>query len=457
MPVKTFYMILEYVTAAAFGMLGWITYRQWAHRKDPSAMWAFVTFASLGLVAVLGIFLPEESDWPGFVWVTKLLVAVILLFPYFLYRVSSSFRREKTWMDSAAAIATLAVVIWNFTLPEFPAEGEPRSPQFEIFILAVLALWVILSLVVAVRFWKAGAGQPAVSRKRMRMLSLASMALSIVIVVSGETNAGDGSLLSVASQLVTLLSVSAFWVAFAPPRWLRQSWRRPVEESLRRGTLELMKSENAEQVMDVLLPHAIGIVGGEGIAALDQRGRVIGANGMDPAGIARAGNVAASAIPGHRDVVTGLVHLEFPFGALVVQTGPYTPFFGQDEIDLLGLLGALANLALERVAAGDMRMQLEKAALRRQQALEINDNIVQGLAVAKYSFDLDQIDRARDAVEGTLIAARSIISELIEGEDAGFGGGSLTRDRAASGFTASELTRERHAEEAGEREPHASK
>jgi hypothetical protein len=133
------------------------------------------------------------------------------------------------------------------------------------------------------------------------------------------------------------------------------------------------------------------------------------------------------------------VHLEFPFGALVVQTGPYTPFFGQDEIDLLGSLGALANLALERVAAGNLRVQLERADLRRQQALEINDNIVQGLAVAKYSYDLGQHEKAQQAVEGTLIAARSIISELLEevGGEFEFGPGSLTRGKAATGFIGS--------------------
>ncbi len=87
--------------------------------------------------------------------------------------------------------------------------------------------------------------------------------------------------------------------------------------------------------------------------------------------------------------------------------------------------------------------------MRRQQALEINDNIVQGLAVAKYSFDLGQTDKAREAIEGTLVAARSIISELIDDEesDTPLEAGSLTRDHAATGFTVSRLTQERKAAE----------
>ena len=54
--------------------------------------------------------------------------------------------------------------------------------------------------------------------------------------------------------------------------------------------------------------------------------------------------------------------------------------------------------------------------LRRRQVLEINDNIVQGLVVAKYALDANDSEHARDAVEQTLIAARRIITALLDGE-----------------------------------------
>src|SRR5581483_5902095 len=50
---------------------------------------------------------------------------------------------------------------------------------------------------------------------------------------------------------------------------------------------------------------------------------------------------------------------------------------------------------------------------RQRQALEINDNIVQGLAVAKMALDLDQRDVSRDALESALTSARQIISDLL--------------------------------------------
>ncbi len=53
--------------------------------------------------------------------------------------------------------------------------------------------------------------------------------------------------------------------------------------------------------------------------------------------------------------------------------------------------------------------------LRRRQILEINDNIVQGLVVAKYALDADDSEHAREAVEQTLVAARRMITDLLDG------------------------------------------
>lgn len=448
--MRTLYDVLRYATLIACILLAVVTFLQWRRREDEGSKWAMLTFGSLGLIALVGLFLPEEgSESDAYQWFVKVLIAVLVFFPYCLFRISSSFRKKQTWLRPAALAATLGLVVWTLFLGDFPSPGEPRTDALEAWLFAFIGVWVVLSAIVAVRFWRAGTGQPAVARKRMRMLSMASAALSIGIVISGfsggEIDYGRQAL----TQAISFVSIIFFFMAFAPPPWLRHAWRRPVEQELRRGTLDLMASDTAAEVMDALLPQAIGIVGGEGIAVIDPNGKVIGSKGMDPGAIARASALHDDDGKGTGQATTGLVHLEFPFGALVVQTGPYTPFFGQDEIDLLGSLGALANLAMSRVAAGDLRIQLEKASLRRQQALEINDNIVQGLAVAKYSFDLGQEDKAREAIEGTLVAARSIISELLEdlGGEMDLGPGALTRGHAATGFMESSITQDRRKDE----------
>ncbi|MGB8649486.1 MAG: hypothetical protein WCD35_02370 [Mycobacteriales bacterium] len=70
---------------------------------------------------------------------------------------------------------------------------------------------------------------------------------------------------------------------------------------------------------------------------------------------------------------------------------------------------------------------------RQRQALEINDGIVQGLAAAKLSLELDQTAVTREALESTLASARGLITELLGevAERPTFEAGDLRRSRAA--------------------------
>ncbi|MCW3010551.1 MAG: hypothetical protein JWO90_955 [Solirubrobacterales bacterium] len=89
------------------------------------------------------------------------------------------------------------------------------------------------------------------------------------------------------------------------------------------------------------------------------------------------------------------------------------------------LFAAEASLALDRAEAA--------AQDRERQALEINDNIVQGLVVAKYSAQRGNVDGAIDAIDDTLVRARKLISdqlaEVLSGR--GIRPGDLARAEAA--------------------------
>jgi len=67
----------------------------------------------------------------------------------------------------------------------------------------------------------------------------------------------------------------------------------------------------------------------------------------------------------------------------------------------------------ERKKAEEYLARLNEAETRRQQGLELNDEVVQGLVVAKYALDLGQGDTVRGAVEATLESARKIVNELL--------------------------------------------
>lgn len=67
--------------------------------------------------------------------------------------------------------------------------------------------------------------------------------------------------------------------------------------------------------------------------------------------------------------------------------------------------------------------------VRRKEALELNDHVVQGLVVAKASFELGDEDGGKRALDATLERAKGLVSDLLGDEATD---GSLVRERAAA-------------------------
>ena len=68
---------------------------------------------------------------------------------------------------------------------------------------------------------------------------------------------------------------------------------------------------------------------------------------------------------------------------------------------------------------------------REQQALELNDNVLQGLVVAKMALELGQQDKATGALESAIASASHMISDLL-GAHPARGDSGLLRTKAAS-------------------------
>lgn len=74
----------------------------------------------------------------------------------------------------------------------------------------------------------------------------------------------------------------------------------------------------------------------------------------------------------------------------------------------------------------------EDVIARERQALDLHDNVVQGLAVAKLALEMNDQERGMAALEQSLIASRKIISDLL-GEGRDRLPGDLRRGKAAGG------------------------
>lgn len=76
---------------------------------------------------------------------------------------------------------------------------------------------------------------------------------------------------------------------------------------------------------------------------------------------------------------------------------------------------------------------LSEVRLRRRQAVEINDNVVQGVTAATYALELGDVEGCQAYLSRTLEAARTMMNDLIEplGDD-DLEAGDLVRAEAAS-------------------------
>jgi PAS domain S-box-containing protein len=87
---------------------------------------------------------------------------------------------------------------------------------------------------------------------------------------------------------------------------------------------------------------------------------------------------------------------------------------------------------MDELAATERR--LAEVHERQTEALEINDNVVQGLAAAAYALQLGLPDAAAEAISGTLAAARAMVGDRLADTDDALLPAALRRERAAPAY-----------------------
>jgi response regulator RpfG family c-di-GMP phosphodiesterase len=94
-------------------------------------------------------------------------------------------------------------------------------------------------------------------------------------------------------------------------------------------------------------------------------------------------------------------------GAVDYLTKPVEPWLVRAKV------GAFVDIWLEHKRIERLQSELAMVEQRQQQALQINEGIVQGIAVAKMALELDDHERALDTLDRTLTAAKRVISHLL--------------------------------------------
>jgi hypothetical protein len=227
-----------WASAAGFTLLGLLTLRQW--RRERSTKFAILALA-LGMLAL--------TSWLGRVvaalgqpnmYATAVEILAFELSGYFLLLFHGSFVTVRRRVKVTAALA-IAVSLALFLTVRMPNPGViPNAPQ-AVTIALLVAIWFGCVGEPTVRLWLVSTTRPTVQRARLRALAIGYGAIFIVLVVSAIPGTITTTIaIQVLLAALGLLVVPLLYMSFAPPRWLRRSWRHSEEETFRRGITDLL-------------------------------------------------------------------------------------------------------------------------------------------------------------------------------------------------------------------------
>ncbi len=398
-PVSAAVQTVDWVNAGFYSVLAVGAYLQWRKGGGRPALWAALAFGAIGLVVIAGR-MPErwQSDW-----IVKVELALLVLFPYLLYKFTTAFERAAQGLERFVGLMTVVLLTWSFALPQIPEDEEEWSTGFVVYLTAFLFHWSLLSIIAAVRLWRAGERQPRLAQRRMRFLASAAALLTAALLLAG-LGASEDSPLSLAIGLLASLSGIGFILGVAPPLALRERWRQPEVTRTRQAIADLMRAKTPDEVTSGVLPPMLGMVGARAIELRNKSGQIVGSYRSQDT---------------REDGDDQVLELELPDGSLTVWTGRHAPFFGPEEVATLKTLGSLTELALDRARLFS-REQAARMAL--EEADELKMNFI-ALAAHELRTPVAVIHGVVETIErrGDLIAAnqRADLESMLRSQAAG--------------------------------------
>ena len=308
-----------------------VAVRQWrANRGNRAGLWAALAFLVLAVVVVFGRLLPADPDRLLEHVGQRFEIALLVLFPYLLYRFTTAFEAPTLGLERFLALMTAVLLVATVALPFYPSEGEARPWWFVAYLVLFLIHWTILLVTVAIRLWRAGRGQPSVARRRMRTLAGAAIVITGALVLAA-TGPDTDSGLSLAVGLIASASATGFVLGLAPPFLLRLVWRRPEQQQLQVAVTGLMTATTPHEVAGKVLEPLARMVGARRAAIYDSEGSLLAEHEVAP-----------------DESAADVTSVDFQAGRLVVETTPFAPYFGDEERKLLASVASLTGIALDR-------------------------------------------------------------------------------------------------------------
>ena len=190
----------------------------WHALRQPSRsnLNTVLLFGSIAAVVTLG----RVSELAGFEGplLTAITLTLLSMAPLAMLRLVDDFSGTPRWVQWAGLAAFVAISAFGFAA----FESQPALVE-----LALLAWFLPVGGFAAVAFVRAAVRSRGITRMRMAAVAAGSLTFigAIVILLIGELIQADA--LGAVGQVAALIAVLSFFLGFAPPAWVRQSWREP--------------------------------------------------------------------------------------------------------------------------------------------------------------------------------------------------------------------------------------
>ena len=437
--------VLQYAVSAAFVGVSIIILVDGLRYRERSRGYLALAIGLLGITSLLGRLSALTGPSLRLV-MTALSLAALMGSGYMLLLFRDTFVPLTRRIRVVALIAVIAATL--IELAVIAANGSRPGLLMTVATTFLVLVWAGCVTEPIVRLWLASRGRPAVQRARLRALSAGYAGLVIILLVAGIGGAAASTpVVQVATQLIALLVVPLLYASFAPPRWLRRTWR-DAEEGELRGAIQdlLLFSPDRATLAHRAAGWARRLVGADGVAVLEPGGEALALDGIraedarqlaahiDPNGQPRL--VAAPGSNRPNSIVIKLP-LDSGPGALVVASGPFTPFFGSDEMNRLWYYATNVTAALDRARMTERMATLEKT---KSQFLNLASHelrsplgVINGYLSMLEQGSLGQLKepgvRAVEVLKAKALEMNMLISQMLEAARLEDGRLALKRDR----------------------------
>ena len=362
--------IVQVAVSLSFLALGVFTVADWLRHRERSRGYLALALGTLGLTSVLGQVNTLTNDALGVV-ISDLSLILFMVSGYALLLFRDSFIPLSREIRVGAAIACVV------SLVAYLAVGYPASPQARptalqsIAVIAIILVWSGCVLEPVLRFWAASRQRPAVQRARLRALGGGYAAIVVILVIAGfGGSAATSPTVQWVFEIVAVIALPLLLVGFAPPRWLRRIWREPEVDRLRDALHDLvLVSPDRPTLARRAAQWGSRLVGADGVAIIDADGQMLTLEGMDAtaaqqlaAQVDKEGRAQLLATPGspRENAIVIPLPVDAGTGAMVVVSGPFTPFFGTDEVGQLRAYAVNITAALDRERVTERLAALDK-------------------------------------------------------------------------------------------------